>query len=186
MWMQAFNDGIGFLAKHTVARNQRAWDKYNNAMVSMQSAQSQNSVTSNEALASAEHAERKLLIQTSRLQAAAKVQAGAAAAGVSGGAVEATLFDIGRNAGTRLAAERDQYDASLQVTMQQRRNIALQSKLAQRDLTKGPSLLAALGDFAADWQTEQETGSAGTQLEGRDTQIQPNEPWKRVTDGLML
>lgn len=169
MYMKLAEAGLGYLQKSRAAKNQAAWDRYNNKMAQLTAAQSQNTVTENVALNKEQHAKNKVLVNSSRLVAAAKVKAGAAAAGVAGGAVEATLFSIGRNAGNRLASETSRMDTSLLVTDQQRRSISLAAKNAQKPITQGPSLLAALGaaglDILADAE-EDANASSGTNLEG--------------------
>jgi hypothetical protein len=168
MWAMVAQNGFSFLAKRRQAKNQAAWDRYHNAMVALQAAQAQNSVTDNVAINRAKHAENEVLIKKSRLMAAAKVTANAAASGVAGGAVETTLFDIGRNAGNKLASEDERMRVSLLASDQQRRGIAMQSKMGIKSVTQGPSLLSAVAGLGMSILDDQDTGptSTGTTLGG--------------------
>lgn len=168
MWNTIANAGFGYLKAARDAKASRAWDKYNNAVAGMQGGQALNSITVNESMNREQHAKNKVAIEVSRLMATAKVTAGAAAAGVSGGSVDATLFNVGRNAGNRQAQEADSFENGLMVTTQQRRNISLQRQLAQKPLTPMPSILGFVGNAMADILGEQvdEVGSSGTTLNG--------------------
>lgn len=186
MWMQLAQAGANFLSKRSEAKRQRSWDRYNNAMVGIQAGQANNSITQNVVMNKAKHAENKLAIQTSRLIAAAKVKAGAAAAGVAGGSVEATIFDIGRNAAKATKNETDRFTTSLLATDAQRRSLSMSRKLSQRPETELPSLLGAAFSAGVDILGERETDtrtSNGTLLEGGSNQ---SDPWANMRSKYML
>lgn len=177
----------GYFGRRHIAKRQAMWDRYNNAMAGIQAGQAQNAITDNVALNRAKHAENKVALETSRLQAAAKVKAGAAAAGVAGGSVASTIFDIGRNAGRKLAAENDRFETSLLVTDQQRRNVAMQRTMAKKPITQTPSFMSAVATAGLriledNINTPQ---SSGTTLEGEGTQ-QETGGWDRLREMLMI
>lgn len=168
MWGQILAGAGSYLMKSKKASTQAKWDKYNNTMTALQAAQSANTITQNVALNREQHAANKVQVATGRLMAVAKVKAGAAAAGVTGGSVESTLFGIGRNAGLKIASETQRFDTSIRTTDQQRKNVALQAQMATKAITQQPSLLGAIsttaGSIAA---TRIDTPtSGGTALEG--------------------
>lgn len=187
MWTNVLMQGLGFLGKRREAKRRAAWDRYNNAMAGIQAAQSQNTVTDNVALRRDQHARNKLLIQTSRLQAAAKVKAGAAAAGVAGGAVEATIFDIGRNAAKKLDGEVDRMETSLRISDAQRRSIAMQRKMAIKPVTQTPSFLSGMADIGISilGDNAELPQSSGTLLEGPSADPELSN-WERLKNTLMI
>lgn len=191
MWPIVIKGATSFLGKYRTAKAQAAWDRYHNAMTGLQAAQAQNTVTDNVAINREKHAENKVLINTSRMMAAAKVKAGAAAIGAEGGAVEATIFDIGRNAGKKLAGEEARMRVSLLATDQQRRGVALQKQMATRIVTQTPSLLSALASTGMDILDDQSSmaGSSGTNLDGAkqmDKQFDLSKGWDKLKSQLMI
>jgi hypothetical protein len=160
--------GFSFLAKRREAKAQASWDRYHNAMANIQGAQAQNAITDNVAINREKHAENEVMINKSRLMAAAKVKANAAAVGVAGGAVESTIFDIGRNAGNKLASEDKRMSVSLLASDQQRRGIAMQTMLSQKTVTQSPSILSGLANMGMSILDEQSQSpsSSGTNLGG--------------------
>lgn len=179
--------GVGsFLGKRKAARTQASWDRYNNAMAGIQAGQARNAISVNVALNREQDAQQRVAIEASRLMAAAKVKAGAAAAGVAGGAVEATIFDIGRNAGKRQQAAADQLQTNILATDQQRRSVAMSRKMAQKPITQSPSFLSSMATTGLSILGDDinSTSSQGTQLEGAETQIPDN--WDRLRNMLMI
>lgn len=168
MWGSAIKAGFGFLAASRDAKASRAWETYNNRMAGIQAGSSNNAITENVAKNREAHAQNKVLLQVSRMKATAKVKAGAAAAGVAGGSVDATLFDVGRNAGHRTAQETDRFEQSLLVTDMQRKNVSMQRSMALKPLTPKPSLLGALSNATADILGDMAAtpSSMGTNLDG--------------------
>ena len=168
MWGSVINAGFGFLKASQDAKVTRAWEKYNNRMAGIQAGQSNNAVTENVAKNREQHAENKVVQQIVRMKATAQVKAGAAAAGVAGGSVDATLFDVGRNAGHKSSQELDRFEQSLLVTDQQRKNISMQRSMAMKPLTPKPSLLGAMANATADILGDQAAApsSMGTNLGG--------------------
>lgn len=190
MWLQAAQHGIGFLNKRREAKNRAAWDRYNNTMAGLQAGQAQNSITENVVAERDAHASKKLLIATSRLKTAAKVRAGAAAAGVSGGSVEQTLFDVGRNAGNALYAEEARFGAALLVSDQQRKNVSMQRQMAIKPVTRMPSIAQAIGggmlSIAADRAEDNTPQSRGTNMEAGQLPQTMTDGWSKFKDMLMI
>lgn len=185
-WFKLASGVGGFLGKRKAAKNQAAWDRYNNAMAGIQAGQARNSIAANVAMNRSQHAQNKVAIEASRLMAAAKVKAGAAAAGVAGGAVESTIFDVGRNAGNRLKAETDKFDASILVSDQQRRQVSMSRAMAQKPITQTPSFLSSMATTGLSILGDEinSPSSRGTQLEGADTQTP--DGWDRLRNMLMI
>lgn len=187
MWDTAVTNGLGFLAKRQKAKASAAWDKYNNAMTGIQTAQGNNALSTNVALNRAAHAKNNILIQRSRLMAVAKVNAGASAAGVGGGSVQSTVFDLGRSAGEKIAAENSRFETSLLVSDQRRRGLSMQRELSMKPITQTPSFLTALATTGLSILNEDTTkpSSEGTSLEG------PNNTddlggWDKLKSMLMI
>lgn len=187
MWAMKLGSAIGnYMYQNKLAESRRLWTKYNNKMAHLQAGIAQDAITDNVALNAVQHAENKMLIKTSKLMTAAKVKAGAAAMGQAGGSVEATLFDVGRNAAVRLAQEDEAFRTSIMVTNQQRKSTAMSAQMAQQTAPEGPSLGSALlgaglnilGD-AMDTPT-----SSGTMLEGGSES--PTSGWDKLREHLMI
>lgn len=195
MFLQIAQAASGHIARHREAKNRAAWTRYNNAMVNIQAGQARNAITDNVAMQRAAKAENDMLIQTSRLVASAQVRAGAAAAGVSGGSVDATLYDLNRNAARKQQTKDTQFERSIMVTNQQRRTVAMQTAMSQRQAPAMPSLLqTALTTGLSIWEERQEApGSAGTMLESGvpaaapETEEEGSIPfWDRLRSQLMI
>lgn len=187
MWSIIAQRGLGFLNKRAAAKTQRSWDRYNNAMAGIQAGQALNAVAVNTAAIRSEDAIKRVGIARSRLMAAARVKAGAAAAGVAGGAVDTTLFDIGRNAGSALHTEQTRFKATLLATDQQRRGIAMQRQLSQKPLTENPSILGAITNTGLEILEERAAlpSSVGTQLGGA-TQVEQPQPLEQLRNMLSI
>lgn len=179
-WGSALKSFGGFLKASRDAKAQRAWDAYNNRMVGIQAARSNNAITENVAQNREQHAQNKVNIQISRLMASAQVKAGAAAAGVAGGSVDATLFDVGRNAGHKQSQELDSFENALLATDMQRKNVSMQRSMSMKPLTPKPSVFGMLANVGVDILGEQASRptSIGTNLNGQ-AQATPNI-WDRV------
>lgn len=136
-----------YIVQMAEAKNKRAWQKYNNAMVMLQRGQNQNTLTDNENMARERTQEEAFLIRRSEYITKASAEVAAAATGTTGRSVNMVMFDIGRNAAV---ADRDrQRDFQLQQlgTDNARRQTELQAKMSL-DLTDIPNpnpFSAALG-----------------------------------------
>lgn len=182
MWNTVLTQGMGFLTKRREAKNRAAWDNYHNAMAGIQAGVAQNAITDNVAINRARHAENKVAISKQRMMTAAKVKAGAAASGVAGGAVEATLFDIGRNAGQKIAGEEERMRVSLLATDQQRRGVAMQRTMSQKDVTSTPSMLSGMVGIGMTILEDRatEVSSTGTNLDGAERTSSKDFSWDRL------
>ncbi len=186
MWEQLALRGVSFLQKRQQARTQAAWDRYNNAMSGIQAGQASNAISTNAANLRSQNARNRVSIEKSRLMAAAKVKAGAAAAGVAGRSVDDTLFDLGRNAGNRLHEQKIRFSASMAGIGQQKRSVAMQRQLSQKQITQGPSLLGEIANGALDILGERVTapGSDGTLLEGGEPTQETTGPLSAIRNML--
>lgn len=150
-WMAIARAGTSFITDSIAASSQRKWTSYNNKMINLQAARSFNTIQQNRAGEVTDHVENEILIQTTELMAKAKVKVAAATAGVAGGSVEASLFNVGRNAGKRLYAEETRFENAMRGMDHQATQIKTQAALAQKQLPTGPSvagLLLNMGSIA--------------------------------------
>lgn len=170
MWERLGMEALGFLQKNRQAKRRAAWDRYNNAMSGIQAGQSQNAINVNVANARSQDAISRVDIARTRLMAAAKVRANSAAAGVAGQSVDDTLFDLGRNAGSRLHQEKIKFAASLNALDAQTSSLAMQRKLSQKPVTQTPSFLSHMAtaglNILAERAEDNTPTSSGTNLEG--------------------
>jgi hypothetical protein len=145
-----------FILSSAEAKNKRKWQKYNNAMLMLQSGQNNNVLTDNENMARERSAEEAFLIRRSEYITKASVEVEAAASGTVGRSVNMVLFDVGRNAAV---ADRDrQRDLDLQYLGfdNQRRQLAMETKMSldTSDIPNPNPFSAALGflgDTAGSW-----------------------------------
>ena len=139
MWaMQAVQLAVSG-AKNLVAYNEKAkqtesdrkWQAYNNAMVTVQEAGNQNSITTNENLARERAAIQRAAITKSAYQTKAQAEVAAAASGTSGRSVDIALYDIGRNEAMAI----DAVDKDLKVQFlgfdNQRQGSAMQGQMSK-------------------------------------------------------
>lgn len=183
MWMQVAQGVGGFLAARRRAKVQRQWDEYHNDMTNLQAAQSTNAVIANEAKIEEEAVLAQVALDISKLKTVARIENQAAASGVAGGSVAATILGVSRNAGRREASLDRQRESALLVTRSQKHQIATQAKLGQRELTDGPNLLSHVLNTGINILNEHESGtkSNGTTLDGA-TPI--GNPFDRLRRGL--
>lgn len=141
-WADLALNGIQSVGSYILAsreaKNKRAWQKYNNTMVSLQAGQNQNTLTDNENMARERSQEEAFLIRRSEYITKASAEVAAAATGTTGRSVNMVLFDVGRNAAI---ADRDRSrDLQLQYLGidNSRRNVELQAKMSM-DLTDIPN-----------------------------------------------
>jgi hypothetical protein len=98
------SQGFGFIAAGKVAKQQKKWQAYNNAMTRLANANNQNAITTNEILAEERAQVQRVNIQRSAYITSGAAEAAAAAADTGGRSVNAVIFDIGRNASMQQAA----------------------------------------------------------------------------------
>lgn len=140
-WMAAAMLGSSVMSYMGDAANAKAQKKiqaYKNKMLNIAAALSQNSVTTNEILSSAQSARQAIAIRRDEMSTLASTSVSAAAAGVRGKSVNLSLIDVQRNAGNaEKDRQRDLAQSYLQYD-QQRQNISLQAVQGQ-DLSYIPT-----------------------------------------------
>lgn len=134
-----------FGAAYQKAQADKKWQKYNNAMINIQRAQSHNAITTNELIRKENKSQELLQVQLSEKATYASAEVSAAASGTTGRSVDMVLFDIERNgarARSVIEANDDYADESSQL---QHMQIDAQANAALdlRTIT-GPSIGAAL------------------------------------------
>lgn len=173
MWpilaMNVIQGFAGYNAASAQAKAKEKWQAYQNTMLQLSNAQSQNAITDNEIMAQQAFADQGIGIQKSNILTSAKAEVSAAAAGVKGRSVDQAMLDINRNAA---AAERqrqiDFANSNLAFTAQ--RAQSSMSAAMQQDYSYIPKpklgsyLLEAAADtysFAKGDKAKQSAGSGG-------------------------
>lgn len=166
-----------FLVAGAEAKNRRRWQKYNNALISMQVGQQVSTLNTNQNIARERSAEEAFLIRRSEYITKASAEVAAAATGTTGRSVNMTLFDIGRNAAI---ADRDRVrDFELQVLgmEQQKAQAIMQGKLSL-DVTDipSPNPFSALLGFAGE-AGESINDAFASARKTVDRYTGPKDPW---------
>lgn len=155
MWgHQAMDSGFSalkgitsFVTANREAKARKAWQKYNNAMVNIGNALSQNSITTNQV--NAVQTDRTVYgqIEQSRMTTVARAEVAAAVADTTGRSVNQTVEQIGRNADEAQAARQLQLEQQIEGFKVQRQNANYQATVQQdrSDIRAPNPLSAALG-----------------------------------------
>lgn len=136
-----------FIAASKQAKADRAWQKYNNAMVRIQDGQNQNVLTTNENIAREANLEKRFGIRRTEYMTAATARVAAAASGTIGRSVNSVMHDIHKNAAEADRLTAQDFEMQKLEIDNQRRQSSMQAALSL-DLRKiqGPSPVAlALG-----------------------------------------
>jgi hypothetical protein len=155
--LAGFKAGASFIGGLLEAREKRAWQRYNNAMVRIADAQNQNAITTNTNLAIERSTNQQYNIEVSNYTTSAQAEVAAAAAGVEGRSVNQTMFQIDANAAKAQSNRLSDLRAQLLSFENQRRTSAFQAA-QQIDYTNhsGPNPLSALLGFASEaWNIQQ-------------------------------
>lgn len=139
-----------FILGSMEAKAKRKWQKYNNQMVAIANAQNQNSITTNEILATERASIQKFNIDRSEIITSGQAEASAAAADTEGRSVNAVIFDVERNAGMQRAQVQSDLEAQYLQFSQQRKNSAFQMAQQQdHSFIPMPNPVTALLNFGA-------------------------------------
>ena len=135
-------------AKKMAYEAEKKWVAYNNTMRALTAAQDNNTLTMNQADAKMQLVEKRIDIMRQGQAAKAAAQVSANTAGAAGGSVEATLFDIGRNA-ARAGHNADSAWEAQDAAMQHKRhkiaiNLAAGKQFVGTAPAMGPSPVAHL------------------------------------------
>lgn len=135
----------GHAASSEQASAGRKWQKYQNAMTMLSAANSQNAITDNVTLAMEQNADQGLEIQKNQARAEGAARVAAAAAGVSGGSVDATMRDIGRNAAAKQYSRSQTLQGIFLTSDHQRQAVASQAQASlDHNMIPGPNTPAEL------------------------------------------
>jgi hypothetical protein len=107
------------------------YQKYRNAMAQVSNAQNQNAITTNTSLAIQWSANKAINLQAEGLAERSKAIVSAAAAGVGGGSVSATIADIDRAAANAEYGRREELNAQFLGFDQQRRSSSMAAAMQQ-------------------------------------------------------
>lgn len=119
-----------FIQQSRQAANDKAWQKYNNAMVNIQDKVNQNNITTNQNMAVERQVREKFALNAAKYQTEAKAEVASAAMGVEGNSVDMVMRDIASNE-SRMQSQLD-VDMNYQLVgfKQQRKASALQATMA--------------------------------------------------------
>lgn len=155
--------GLSALGKYNADKAnykaQKAWQAYTNGMVDLSAGEAQNSVTSNEILATNAFVNQAFQLKKDTLITSAKTEASAAAAGVKGRSVDLAVRSVLRNAANAEAQRQEELRVSLLGFDQQRMNVAMQAAM-QKDYSYIPKPKAASYFLSA----ATNTASAGSSM----------------------
>ena len=140
-----------YFLKARQAKADKAWQKYNNALVRIQGAQNQNSITVNEGLLTERTIRAEFAVRQSSYVTQGSAEMAAAAVGAEGNNVERVLAQIKKNETRELSnIQRDRREQALGFA-EQRRNSELQTEMAiDRTQIPRPNIVADLLTLAGD------------------------------------
>lgn len=119
-----------FADKKKVAA-QKSWQEYNNTIVNLSNAMTQNAITENEIIANASAQQDKFDLQKQGLITTAKAEVAAAAAGVKGNSVNLTLLNTQREIGLKEDRRQQSLNNAMLAFDFQRNNSNLQAAASQ-------------------------------------------------------
>lgn len=137
-WWAAASFGVsalGLLSNYNAQKTQaiamQRWQEYQNQMAHIADAQNQNSITTNTTMAIQASANEAVQNQAAGIQAEGAAKVAAAAAGVKGGSVAATIFNVERGiASVEYQRQQDLQNKFLAFDTQ-RRQSALSAKMQE-------------------------------------------------------
>ena len=138
----------GFITASKEAAYQRKMAAYQNKMARLQAGRMHNTITINQQEQRAAEVRAKLGVQRNALKASAAAEVSAASVGASGGSVEDTLFNVGRNEARKSHMLSQQYDAQVAAMENQRHAIELDVALRKVRPAPGPNVASLLFDLA--------------------------------------
>lgn len=149
--MSALSQGQSSAASEAQYKADKKWKKYQNTMLALSSAQSQNAVTTNVTQATLASATQALEIEKSVIKQRGDAIVQAAAAGVGGQSVASSVRAVERSgAQAEYARQEDLRNAYLGFDYE-RRNIAMQAKMGENtNYIPKPSSISSLLGFAKD------------------------------------
>lgn len=121
--------GVSFIGAKKEADAKKAIQNYKNTMVALAGASNQNIITTNENLIRSRDADTAFDITRTEYITEAKAEVQAAATGTGGRSVNATLFDVERNAEVAQARRRQDLEAQYMNLDAQRESSAFQTSL---------------------------------------------------------
>ena len=140
-------------ADKTQAKAQQAWQAYSNQMANLSNANNQNVITSNQTMATQASAREAVSNQAAEIQATGSAEVAAAAAGVTGGSVAATVQDIERQAATveynRQEALKNQFDQFDQQRTNSTTAAAMQQNYSYIPKPSSTAMLLGIGAAGA-------------------------------------
>jgi len=132
-------------AQKTQARAMQQWQEYQNQMAHIADAQNQNSITTNTTLAIQASANEAVQNQAAGIQAEGAAKVAAAAAGVKGGSVAATIFNVERGiASVEYQRQQDLQNKFLAFDTQRRQSVLSAKMQEDHSYIPKPSSAAML------------------------------------------
>lgn len=138
-------------AKGEQAKVDKKMLKYENTMLAISAAQSQNAITTNLVQQMQNNADEALVIQKNAILAEGAARVSAGAAGVAGGSVNATMNDVRRNAAVNQYFRKRRLDGIFLETDAQRRQVATDLSLRKnRSVIPKPNYAADILNLGAE------------------------------------
>ena len=161
----------GFLTRHYKTRAQNRIRAAQNRNAQITGARNAGIISQNRARVREEATSARVKLQRARNKAKAAVGVSAAFAGVRGGSVDATSFEIARSAAERSNTLQGRATAEMAQLQEQEYQNRVNTALAQQTMLSGPNILdLALGLTGAEFQRRaDDTGSDGLGQPETDT-----------------
>lgn len=142
------NTALGFMAQQARAKNLKAWQNYNNKMVRISGAVSQNAITLQQNMAKEAKLDQDYIIGLNENKAVGTAENNASASGTDGRSVRRQIFDVNMSAAMARQKNEDQFTKLIASTDQQRQNIAVSVALKQDNTPiQSPNIMQALLGF---------------------------------------
>lgn len=121
--------GAQYQGDAATSKAKRAWQKYSNTMLSLSNAMQQNSITTNQLLASDAFTNQAIQLKKEGIMTSAATEVAAAAAGVKGRSVNLAMRDVKRNAANREAERQEGFKNTMLAVSQQRQNASMSAAM---------------------------------------------------------
>lgn len=146
--------GMSYAASSASAKAQEKWQTYKNKMVGFISGEQQDDVTTNLSLAEVASGNQNFMIQKQELEAEGTARVNAAAAGVSGNSVDATMQDIARNAANQQDQRIQQMTTQQMAADKEKRSIVInaQNSMDYSSITQPSLITTGLSMLSKDMQ----------------------------------
>lgn len=149
--MSAVSHGMSSAASEAQYKADKKWQKYQNTMLALSAAQSQNAITTNVTQATLASAAEALEIRKATIAASGDAKVQAAAAGVGGNSVASAVRDVEKSGAQLEFARQEELRNAYLGFDYERRNVALSAKMGENaNYIPKPSSVSSMLGFAKD------------------------------------